>query len=87
MNNDARILIDNIVFMVKELLKGASFDKTETARIVDIKVGNKYTIMINNIKYDNISTLSGNTFVKNETVKVVIPQGNYSQMFILGKLG
>lgn len=87
MNNDAKILIDNIVFMVKEMLKGASFDKTETARIIEPKVGNKYKIMINNITYDNISTLSGNTFNKNETVKVIIPQGNYNQMFILGKLG
>lgn len=87
MNNDAKTLVDNIVFIVKEMLKGASFDKTETARIMEVRVGNKYKIMINSIAYDNVCALSGNTFKKNETVKVVVPQGNYNQMFILGKLG
>lgn len=87
MNNDAKSLVDNIAFIVKELLKGAPFDKTETARIIEVRNGNTYKIMVNNITYDNIRTLSGNTFIKNETVKVIVPQGNYNQMFILGKLG
>lgn len=86
-NNEARTLVENIVFIVKEMLSKASFDKTETARIVEVQSGNRYKIMINNVSYGNIRTLNGDTFQVNETVKIMIPQSNYNQMFILGKLG
>lgn len=86
-STEANTFGDTLVSIIKGLISKANFDKTETAIILEVKAGNFYKIKFNNIVYDNIRTLSGNTFTVNETVKVLIPQNNYNQMFILGKLG
>ena len=54
---------------------------TTTARIVGIDE-DEYTIELNGVQYSGISTIGG-TCSLNEMVKVMIPQGQYSNMFIL----
>ena len=45
-----------------------------------------YTVRVGSIEYTNVPTLSATSHVANDTVKVCIPSGQYSNMFILGKL-
>ena len=45
-----------------------------------------YTVRVGSIEYTNVPTLSETNHVANDTVKVCIPSGQYSNMFILGKL-
>ena len=45
-----------------------------------------YTVRVGSIEYTNVPTLSETNHVTNDTVKVCIPSGQYSNMFILGKL-
>ena len=54
---------------------------TTTARVVGIENG-LYTIELNGVKYSGIDTIGG-TCTINEMVKVMIPQGQYNNMFIL----
>ena len=54
---------------------------TTTAKIVEIDE-DEYTIELNGVQYSGISTIGG-TCSLNEMVKVMIPQGQYNNMFIL----
>lgn len=46
-----------------------------------------YNIKLDGILYNQVSALDiGKTFVANQVVVVVIPNGNYNNMFILGGL-
>ena len=54
---------------------------TTTARVVGIENG-LYTIELNGVKYNGITTIGG-TCSLNEMVRVMIPQGQYNNMFIL----
>lgn len=46
-----------------------------------------YTVRLNDQDYTNLLSLNGVTFADRDTVVVVMPNGNYNNMFILGKLG
>lgn len=71
-----------IALYVEKLLNEAPFDKTVTGIIKDIgTLPNTYNIVINGVEYNNI--LSYDTHNANDTVKVLIPQNNYNNMFIL----
>ena len=54
---------------------------TTTAKVVEIDE-DEYTIELNGIKYNGITTIGG-TCSLNEMVRVMIPQGQYNNMFIL----
>ena len=54
---------------------------TTTAKIVEIDE-DEYTIELNGVQYSGVSTIGG-TCSLNEMVKVMIPQGQYNNMFIL----
>ena len=54
---------------------------TTTAKVVEIDE-DEYTIELNGVKYSGIDTIGG-TCTINEMVKVMIPQGQYNNMFIL----
>lgn len=74
-------LLQGIQNYTQECLARCGYDKTYTAIITNI-VPNGYTILLNGNIYNNVPTIGG-TCVINETVKVVVPQNNYSNMFIL----
>lgn len=75
-----------IIGYVKMMVDEASYDKIVTGVINSVN-GNKCTVTINQIEYTNIPKLSNVTVTTNDVVKIMIPQNNYSNMFILGKLG
>ena len=54
---------------------------TTTAKVVEIDE-DEYTIELNGVKYNGITTIGG-TCSLNEMVRVMIPQGQYNNMFIL----
>ena len=54
---------------------------TTTAKVVEINE-DEYTIELNGVKYNGITTIGG-TCSLNEMVRVMIPQGQYNNMFIL----
>ena len=54
---------------------------TTTAKIIEIDE-DEYTIELNGVQYNGITTIGG-TCSLNEMVKVMIPQGQYNNMFIL----
>ena len=57
-------------------------DRTFTALVTKINQNGTYEILLNGVKYNNIKTIGGTCYV-NETVKVLVPQNNYNNMFIL----
>ena len=54
--------------------------------IIVASTSDGYTVRVGSIEYTNVPTLSATSHVANDTVKVCIPSGQYSNMFILGKL-
>ncbi len=71
---------------VSNMISNANYDRTVVGNIKSVN-GTKSTVVINQIEYTNIPKLDYVTVNVNDVVKIVIPQNNYSNMFILGKLG
>lgn len=66
---------------INEIVDKIGYDKTYSAIVKEV-TNNGYTISLNNVLYYNVYTIGG-TCTENEIVKVVIPQNNYNNMFIL----
>ena len=79
--NAYKQLLQGIQSYVNKCIAESNSDITTTARIVEIK-NELYTVEINGVQYSGIDTIGGTCSV-NEMVKVVIPQGQYNNMFIL----
>ena len=76
--------IDNAI---KQAINNAPFDKTEIGKIVYVNSTNgTYNVELNKITYENIDTLNNMSFIINDIVKIMIPQNNYNNMFIYGKI-
>ena len=84
--NAVNELKKGIIGYVKNYMNNAGYDKTVVGIVKSVN-GTKSTVVINQIEYSNIPKLDYVTVTENDIVKVVIPQNNYSNMFILGKLG
>lgn len=76
------IIIESIDYIVKERLRTAPFDRTRTGRITQILDNNTYMVNIDNVDY-KVKSLNSITYPLNSIVKIVIPEGQYSNMFIL----
>lgn len=79
-------LMQGIAYYIKQTIAHSSITSIETGLIVSTGTEEGYKIKLNNLAYDNIKALNGAIFGVNDTVKVVIPNGNYNEMFILGKI-
>lgn len=77
-------LLVGIQEYVNKCLNESNRDLTITAIVksLDNEDDNTYSILINNKIYSDIPTIGGTCNV-NETVRVIVPQGNYNNMFIL----
>ena len=75
-------LLQGVQSFVKKCVNESNRDITTTARIVSVQSDGSYNIDLNGVEYKNISTIGG-TCKNNEMVKVMIPQGQYNNMFIL----
>lgn len=73
-------LMQGIQNYVKDMVYKYS-DKTYTGIIKSVD-DDGYTVSINGIEYPNITTIGGTCAIQ-ETVRVLVPQGRFSNMFIL----
>ena len=79
--NAYKQLLQGIQSYVNKCLAESDRDITTTARVVGTKNG-LYIVEINGVQYSDVDTIGGTCDV-NEMVKVMIPQGQYNNMFIL----
>lgn len=78
------ILLDSIEILISNAFRNAQFDKTITGKI-NSSIGNGiYEVYING-ELENIKAMDNKTYAQNDIVWVVIPCGNTSDKFILGK--
>ena len=75
-------LLQGIQSYVNKCLVESNRDITTTGKIVEVVEDGGYTVEINGVQYSDIYTIGGKCTL-NEMVKVVIPQGQYNNMFIL----
>lgn len=71
-----------IISFVSKAIKNAPFDRTQTGYIKTVNTDNSYNVVLNGIEYQKIRTIGGKCVV-NETIRVLIPQNNPNNMFIL----
>ncbi|MBO7693843.1 MAG: hypothetical protein J6T10_14580 [Methanobrevibacter sp.] len=82
-NKDAiNALIDGIQYIVKEMIASAPFDKVKNGKIVSENSDGTYTVSIDNRDYI-AKSIHDTTLSVGTVVKVMIPQNDYSSMFIL----
>ena len=75
-------LLQGIQSYVNKCLGESNRDITTTGKIVEVVKDGCYTVEINGVQYSDIYTIGGKCTL-NEMVRVVIPQGQYDNMFIL----
>ena len=75
-------LLQGIQSYVNKCLGESNRDITTTGKIVEVVEDGGYTVEINGVQYSDIDTIGGECAL-NEIVRVVIPQGQYNNMFIL----
>lgn len=80
--NAVEQLKEGISVYVDKKLDNIPFDRTFTALITKVSSNNTYSVLLNGVEYNNIRTIGGSCYI-NETVKVVVPQNNYNNMYIL----
>ena len=80
--NDA--LLQTIKTLIRQEINNAPFDKTRQAIILVNNSNGTYKIRLDGYEYDNIPSYPSNTtIVVDSVVKVIIPNNQYSQMFLL----
>ena len=70
---------------VDSAISNAPYTIIQTGLII-ASTADGYTVRVGNTEYTNVGTLSETSHADNDTVKVCIPNNQYSNMFILGKL-
>lgn len=75
-------LLQGIQSYVNKCLGESNRDITTTGKIVEVVEDGGYTVEINGVQYSDIDTIGGECAL-NEMVRVMIPQGQYNNMFIL----
>src|SRR5574344_1553985 len=75
-------LLQGVQSYVNKCLEESNRDITTTGKIVEVVEDGGYTVEINGVQYSDIDTIGGECAL-NEMVRVVIPQGQYNNMFIL----
>lgn len=76
------IIISSIQKIVDEAIAKAPFTKIRSGRVL-AKVNNKYTILMDGREYQNVECYGSTNLTVGAVVKVIIPENNASQMFIL----
>lgn len=77
-------LMKAIKFFIHEEISKASFDRTLNGRVVSIVDEKTYKVNVKNNVYE-LPYYGNGTLVVNDIVKVVIPENNMNNIFILGK--
>ena len=76
-------LLQTIKTLVKQEINNAPFDKTRQAVVLTNNNDGTYKIRLDGNEYDNIPSYPSNVIIAiGSVVKVIIPNNQYSQMFI-----
>lgn len=68
-----------------QIAHDSPFDKTRSGVVIGYNAKeNKYNITVDGVKYNNIPIVNGLMARVNDVVRVLLPNGNVSQMFIYG---
>ena len=93
MNRDVDIAIDSLTngltTYVDSKIDSAPFVKTDIGVIKSVTLSNNkylHTVTVRNCDYSGIKSLGNNKFSANSIVYILIPNGQYNNMFILGHL-
>ena len=79
-------LLQTIKTLVKQEINNAPFDKTRQAVVLTNNNDGTYKIRLDGNEYDNIPSYPSNVIIAiGSVVKVIIPNNQYSQMFISAK--
>lgn len=78
-------ILNGVDYLLETKLANASFDRVYTGIIKRVNSDNTYVVTISGNNYDNVPTIVDGIGINN-TVKVMFPQNQASQMFILGKI-
>ena len=81
-NSMVKDLVSSTNSTMENGMKLSPYDRTYTAKVSGGNLQGGYDVSFNGVTYTGIKTLGGSC-VANEIVKLIIPQNNYSQMFIL----
>ena len=79
--------LNAIQTMVDSAMSRAGYDKTRNAVVIARNTNNTYKIKMDGIEYDNVVFYGSGEAQVNEVVKVVIPNNQASQMYVMGKGG
>lgn len=79
--------LNAIQTMVDSAVNKAGYDKTRNAVVIARNANNTYKIKMDGIEYDNVVFYGSGEAQVNEVVKVVIPNNQASQMYVMGKGG
>ena len=77
-------LLEGVKIMIESIIKKTPRDLTYSAMVKSVYSDNTYDIILNGSEYKKIRALNVTTDIKaDDVVKVLIPQNNYNNMFIL----
>ncbi len=75
-------LLAGVQYIIEQSVDAAPFDKVKNGQILALNLDGTYRVAVEGKTY-NIPTLGGSGLAINSIVKVLIPQNDYSSMFIL----
>jgi len=82
--NDIKDFTEGVKYLAEQAAEKFPRDITQKGRIM-ANSGLFYTVIINGKTYTSIPSLNAVSFSVNDIVWITAPQGNFAQMFILGK--
>lgn len=75
-------LLDGIHYLIEKAINNAPYDKVKNAKITSSHANGAYDVLVDDKTY-TLKTLGNSQLNIGDIVKVLIPQNNYSDMFIL----
>ena len=81
------VMTDEIHKYSRKCVESASFDRTQSARIINILEKNKYDVKLSDGTEKSVLSLTSDSFSVNDVVIVLISQNDIINSYILGKPG
>lgn len=81
--SEIKLITDTIDKFINEQIKKSPYDKTYNGLIVSVDEHSLYSVLVGGITYSRVSAINGD-YSKNQSVKVIVPQGQFNLMYIVG---
>lgn len=78
-----KLITDTLDKFIGEQIKKSPYDKTYNGLIVSVDEHSFYSVLVGGITYQRVTAINGD-YVINQSVKVIVPQGQYNLMYIVG---